>query len=412
LHEMAVQSKALVLAYYGEPHKYAYWDGSSTGGRQGYYLAQHYPHDFDGILAGAPAINWTRFLTASLYPQIVMQRDLDGAIPASKLHAVSAAANASCGGATLGFQLDPTQCRYDPSKDPAALCTGVAGIGSNRDASRCVTLDEARAINKIWYGQTTDGSVPDPAIDNAGGATVSAANKQLWWGPTRGTLLASPKGAALAGPHPTPIPSVQVALELQDPAIAQRSWVATGSLPVFTNATGNGADGWKDLSYEDLARAAELGLSLQPSFSNIDTDSVDLRAARDSGVRILSYHGWADELIPPQGSLNYFERLQIAMGGTTELQRFNRLFMIPGYGHLGAPGSIDPATGMPTSPDKVPMPQPATGRDELFEALMNWVEHGQAPERIELYSRDGSVTMPICSHPRKAVDDGSGYACR
>jgi hypothetical protein len=409
LHELAQKSKALVLAYYGKPHEYAYWDGFSTGGRQGYYFAQHYPHDFDGILAGAPAINWTRFLTASLYPQIVMQRALGGVIPASKLHAVSAAANASCGGATLGFQIDPTQCRYDPTKDAAALCTGVAGIGTNRDASKCVTLDEARAINKIWYGQTVDGSV---------------SAKQLWWGPTRGTVLASPTcfghspplavptGAALAGEEPSPIVTTQVALELQDPAIAQRTWAATGPLPVFTNATGNGADGWKNLSYEDLARAAELGLALQPSFSNIDTDSVDLSAARDAGVKILSYHGWADELIPPQGSINYFERLQTAMGGTAEVQQFNRLFMIPGYGHLGTPGTIDPATGMPTSPDKVPMPEPATGRDEMFEALMNWVEDGHAPERIELRSRDGSVTMPICAYPKRAVEDGSGYACR
>lgn len=63
LHEMAVKTKALTLAYYGRAQRYAYFDGFSTGGRQGHKLAQVYPEDYDGILAGAPAFNWTRFIT-------------------------------------------------------------------------------------------------------------------------------------------------------------------------------------------------------------------------------------------------------------------------------------------------------------------------------------------------------------
>lgn len=65
-------------------------------------------HDFaDGILAGAPAFNWTRFITAELYPQIVMLRDVGANIPLAKLHAVNAAAGAACGGIALGFLLNP-----------------------------------------------------------------------------------------------------------------------------------------------------------------------------------------------------------------------------------------------------------------------------------------------------------------
>src|SRR5882672_11369688 len=78
IHEMAVKSKEITKAYYGKAAKYSYWDGFSTGGRQGHKLAQLHPDDFDGILAGAPAFNWTRFITNELYPQIVYLRDLGG----------------------------------------------------------------------------------------------------------------------------------------------------------------------------------------------------------------------------------------------------------------------------------------------------------------------------------------------
>lgn len=107
LHEVAVKTKALVKAYYGKPQKYAYFDGYSTGGRQAMKLAQAYPEDFDGIAAGAPAFNWTRFITSELYPQIVMKRDLSANISNAKLNATTTAAISACGGATLGFLIDP-----------------------------------------------------------------------------------------------------------------------------------------------------------------------------------------------------------------------------------------------------------------------------------------------------------------
>jgi hypothetical protein len=413
MHEMALKTKAIARAFYGRRHAYAYWDGFSTGGRQGYKIAQRYPRDFDGILAGAPAFNWTRFITAELYPQVVMLRELGGPIAPAKLNAVSAAANAACDGAALGFQIDPLACRYDPSKDAAALCAGVAGhgvIGANADATRCVTLAEANVINKIWYGQTTDGSHPDPQIDNGAGPRRDSS-RHLWFGLTRGATLTS-----LAGTPPFPIASAQVALSLQDPRYAQ------SDRPYLVNPTGSGEDKWRELDYAGLANAYQRGLDLQRYFSFINTDDPDLGDARHAGTKVLSYHGLADELIMPQGSLNYFARAAARMGGTERLQRFNRLFMIPGLAHdstFARAGAIDPATGAATSPDKLPLPQPASGRDELFMALRQWVERGKAPERIDVSSRNGAVTMPLCLHPTKATHDGNGpvtaassYSCR
>src|SRR5206468_11274719 len=83
----------------------------------------------------------------------------------------------------LGFILDPTTCRYDPVKDPAVLC---AADGGRNQTDACVTPKQALAINKVWYGMTSDGSVPDPAIDNGSGPL---SGKHKWYGPMRGTSL-------------------------------------------------------------------------------------------------------------------------------------------------------------------------------------------------------------------------------
>jgi hypothetical protein len=426
MHEQAEKTKALTQAYYAKAHQYAYWDGFSTGGRQGLTFAQRFPDDFDGILAGAPANNMTKFITAELYPQIVMQRDLGGLLPVSKQNAVSGLATASCGGSTLGFLVDPTQCRYDPTRDAAALCSGVTGlggvIGSNADTAKCVTLAEAHAINKMWFGQTADGSYVDPANDN-GTAPSLASSNHLWFGFTRGSFL-----GAMAGTNPFPIASTQVALSLQNAAYAQSTPPNT-----LTNAAGAnlGADLWKTLDYGALANAFYRGIALQASFGNINMDDADLSAFAKSGAKLLQYHGWTDNLIMPQGSVHYYARVSAQAGGLSEVQKFHRLFMIPGYGHSSAftgTGAID-ATGNALALAHVPLPQhtvtfaggvPAgPGRDELFETLRAWVERGTAPERIELTSPSGAVTMPICAYPKKATHDGAGplsattsYACR
>jgi hypothetical protein len=279
-------------------------------------------------------------------------------------------------------------------------------IGTNPDPATCLSLAEARAINKIWYGQTVDGSSPDPALDN--GTSQRLRRNHLWYGLPRNTAL-----NVLAGPTAFPIAADQVALELQDPTISR---------PEFTNATGNGMNRWRELDYARLAHAYFEGLALQDEFSNINTDNPDLSGIRRKGVKLLSYHGLNDDLIPVQGTINYYHRAAAAMGGIDRLQRFYRLLLIPGLAHDGTfsrAGSIDPATGAATNVNKVPLPQPSTGRDELFMALRNWVERGQAPRRIDVASANGSVTMPLCTYPQKITYRGSGpvtasssYTCR
>ena len=393
IHEMAVKTKALATAYYGTAPKYMYWDGFSTGGRQGMKEAQANPADFDGILAGAPAFNFTRFTTGSLYPQVVFQRDLGGTpMTTAQQDLVSNAAIAACdvvGGQHMGYILDPSACTYDPVMDANVLCT--SGGGSNA-TSACVTMTQAQALNKIWYGMTADGSVPAPAADNGWSVAASASlpnGVQRWFGQSRGTslYLAAFGGIGLTGVRgPFTIASDVPALELQDPTIAG---------PTFINATGNGASRWKSLSYSDLSHAYDRGIALQTAFGDINTDNPDLSAFKARNGKLLHYHGLSDELIMPQGSINYYNRAASQMGGLASLQPFYRLFMIPGYGHGSLNGSSNPAANNPA---------PAPG--QLYSVLIDWVEKGIAPDSVLLNSPSSipaARSQPICAYPKKAT---------
>jgi hypothetical protein len=393
IHETAVKTKALAAIYYGTAAKYSYFEGCSTGGRQGHMEAQQYPEDFDGILVGDAALNWTRFIPSELYPQIVMQRDLGGAaLTAAQLDLVSASAVSACdtdlNGQHAGYISDPAACRYDPTKDRTVLCKA----GGSNETAACVSPKQANAINKMWFGQTIDGSVPSPATANGYAATLLP--KQMWFGLTRGTQLAMSSLFGLPGlaasangvPLPFSIATDQVALNLQQPAL---------STPAFQNATGNGADGWKGLSYAGMARAQREGAVLDSAFGGINTDNPELTKFRDRGGKMLFYYGMADQLIPIQGATQYYANAAKKMGGYAALQRFYRYYPIPGMGHCFGAGSVNGIAGV--SPVADP-PLPAPG--QLFTALTEWVEKSAPPEEIVLRNANAS-SRPLCAFPAK-----------
>lgn len=383
LRELAEKTKALTALYYGRPHEYAYWDGFSTGGRQALKLAQVFPEDFDGILVGAPAINWSTYHTSGLYAQVAMMEDLGALIPPEKLTAASDAAIAACGGAELGFLIDPLACRYDPTQDADLICTDTdTGDG----AATCLTPAEAGVINKIWYGQTADGSAPSPETDNGAGTTLTD-EQRVWFGWTRGTDLATTSAGGAPGIF---LAADQAALSMQDSTLGSE---------FFANATGKGEDRWREMfGYEGLAQAQSEGVRLQPEFSHINTDNPDLAAFAGAGGRMLMYHGMADEYIPPQGTIHYYERVLEQMGGVDAVQEFFRLYLIPGFTHSGR------SEGAPS----VPVPQPASGRDEMFAALQAWVEQEDAPAQQKLVSADENVSLPLCVYPQAITSRGEG----
>lgn len=401
IHEMSVKTKRLTAQYYDTPARHAYFEGCSTGGRQAHKYAQRFPDDYDGIVAGASAINFTRFSVGAMYPQIVMQRELGRVIEQDKLALVSSAAVSACDsqltGKHEGFISDPAACQYDPTQDKSVLCTTHGG--SNTGAS-CLSRQEAAAINKFWYGPTVDGSVPSPAKANGFSATL--APDQLWFGPTRGTVLMmadSHNGKA----KPISISAHITALIAGDGKLAP---------PTFVNRHANGADGWKSLGYADLVRLNKQGIARQGEFSQINTDDPDLSRFAERGGKIIAFHGLNDPLIPPQGTYNYYQRLAENMGGIAKLDEFYRFFPVPAMGHCGSVGS---APGLPgVSPEADP-PLPRHG--QFYKALTQWVEEDAAPQTLTLSNRQKNLERPLCKYPSKLhfkggdTDKVTSYDC-
>jgi len=403
VHEMAVKVKALVKGFYSQPQAYSYLMGCSGGGKDGYESAEKHPGDFDGILAGSPALNWMQVLGgADMYPQIVYQRDLGGtSLTASQRSLVSAAAVSACDAALNGqhdgYIADPQQCRYDPTKDKSVLCVASGGTNST---SSCLTTTQATAVNKMWYGLTTDGTVPDPAVDIGQGAFT--APDQLWFGPTRGTDLAMVAGG------PSDPPFVGPFAIWMGPLIMQDSRYGIGPGPFqFKNATGNGQNLWKTFSYSQYADMFYRGLTMLPLFANINVGP-DLTAFQKSGGKLLSWHGTADNAIPFGGSVNYYERSAAITGGFQETRKFHRFFPVPGVAHC-AGFATNGITGVsPAAADKVPyfMTDPSglggtLAPEDWFDALKDWVEKGKAPDSMQLVSQDKSNSRPACPYPKK-----------
>jgi hypothetical protein len=178
-------------------------------------------------------------------------------------------------------------------------------------------------------------------------------------------------------------------MELRDPSL---------STPALINASGNGVDGWKSLSYQQLADARQAGLAMQDPFARIDTDDPDLTAFRDRGGKMILYHGLSDNLIPPQGSMNYYQRVLDTMGGTASVQTFFRMYLVPGMAHGFENGTANP--------DARP---PLRDHDVLYRRLTDWVERGAPSGEYTISTPAGSDhrSWPLCLYPARPVLVGS-----
>jgi hypothetical protein len=362
-HLMAYLGKQLVKRYYGRPVVASYWNGCSTGGRQGLRMAQDFPYDYDGILAGAPAIHWDRFQAGQIWYQTVMYQDNGAPVSTAKEQLATRAAVNACDaldGVVDGVLTDPRQCHYSAASDSSITRTSCASSDNT-----CLSPTEASAIDKMWQGPVSCGpgfSGACPVPDVATRDLSDDGNKRLWYGEMRGTDL-----SGLGGPTPFAI------------AVAQpRYWVYFDPTWDFRTLTyGNYLQFFRDT----VAQVGPLMAS----------DNPNLATFRDHGGKIVMWHGFADQLIVPQGTIDYYDTVTQALGGGyAQTQQFARLFMSPGVGHCGGGSG--------------PQPQ------GLFDAVVNWVEHGVAPDRI-LASKavaGGTQTRPLCPYPALAHWTGAG----
>jgi Tannase and feruloyl esterase len=341
---MTVTGKALTQAMYGVAPKYSYFNGCSTGGRQGLMEAQRYPQDYNGIMSAAPAINWNRFHLQHLWGPVVMNA-AGNPVAACKLTAATAAAIAACDsidGVKDGVIDDPKRCTYDPKP---LIGTSAGECGSFTEA-------DVNVIRKLWEGpRHADGSF-------------------MWYGLARGADM-----NALWTSRGTPLRPVPFGLAMD--------WYRY----FLTQDPKFDANSVTPAAYERL-----WDQSVEQYANVIATDNPDLTGFRDRGGKAIVWHGWADQLITAEGSIDYYSRVQQEMGGAKKTSEFIRLFMAPGVTHCAGGAG----------------PQPTA----LMEALLAWVEDGKAPETLPATRRDQSGTVtrsrPLCAYPLVAKYKGSG----
>jgi hypothetical protein len=291
MKQQVLFSKAVAKTYYAKRPAYNYWNGCSTGGRQGYVLAQELGDELDGVLANAPAIYWTRFQTAQMWGQIVM-RDLVGApISAAKLNQATASAVAACDaadGVVDGLIDDPRTCTFSAKANVCGEPTAPA--------TSCLTLQEADAIDRIWDGPR------------------NARGNKVWFGLDRGTSLPALNGAA----------------------------------PFFLGVTQFHWDehdrnfDWTTVSADEYAQIAQDG---SRNIADVTDTFDDLDKFRRSGGKLLTLVGANDQLIMPRGVINYYRQTASRHGrgdgpDFKDTQKFYRLFRVPGAGHCGVPNAF------------------------------------------------------------------------
>lgn len=269
----------LTRAYYGQPALWNYWVGISTGGSQGWQMAQSYPKLFNGFVIGQPAMNWNTFIIAEAWPAVVVNQLLGPAgLPQNLSDAANAAALAACG--TDGVIADPLSCHYNAD---ALICEPAAA-----DSPTCLTPVQAEAINMIWDGPR----------DQKGGV--------LWGGIPRGTSFSVllPGGTGMWALVETYVDNWLN----QDPGYNWRAHLTIGN---FTQA---------------------FYASYQKFQATASTDSTDLDQLERSGAKVIFYHGTDDPQIVPFGSYNYIQRLYDRYG-VARTRSFVQTFFFPGLGH-------------------------------------------------------------------------------
>ena len=323
-HVTAVAAKEIIAQFYGNPASRNYFGGCSTGGRQAMVEAQRFPHDFEGILAGAPV--WYQTGNQPLFSlwatRVNIGKDGKAILGAEKLPLIHEAVMGACDaldGLEDGLLQDPRKCAWDPK---SIQCRpGRGGLD-------CLTAEEVDIVGKIYEGAS------------------NSAGERLYWGMVRGS---------------------------------EDQWA-----PRWINYDGKPGLALGDASGKNLVMSyRSFFYPPGPSYSLFDfdydrdpprlalTESIynaqnpDLRKFKNAGGKLILYTGWHDNNIPPEAAVDYYETATRTMGGAAATMDFFRLFLLPGVNHCqyGAGG----------------------GEVDWLTALETWVEKGQAPDQVIAY---------------------------
>lgn len=360
IHELTVKSKAIITAFYGVPSQYSYFNGCSTGGRQAFMESQRYPEDYDGIIAGSPVYRVIQLRSRHVWTWQCNHEDMTEAhaIPTAKLPAIFNAVVAACDaldGLVDGQVDDPRRCDFDAS---SLLCTS----GNNNS---CLTDKQVETLKCMYAGPPANPVQVYPGVP---------MTSELDQGQSIGL---------------TPNPAYTTFFNFtvfQNPNYDFRSFMFNDSV--------------------DFALDKVFGGETLEFIHN--ADNPDLSAFKARGGKMIIWHGWSDPLPNPVDTISYYEKVLAffghpssrGVGPSTDghgqernTEEFLRLFLLPNVGHCGGG-----AAGGPNTLD-------------TLAALEQWVEFGNAPDKIIASRMNGDVvtrTRPICAYPRVARFTGSG----
>lgn len=362
IHDMTVDAKAIIRAFYGEGPGRSYFSSCSNGGRQALMEAQRFPEDYDGIVAGAPANYWTHLVANGVWNLLALVGD--GYIPAKKLSAIQAAALAACDaldGVKDGVIEDPSRCRFDPA--------GLQCQGAETDS--CLTAAQVAALKKLYAGAVFPGFEP--------GGEAEPGGWQQW----------------ITGSAP------------------ERSLTYAFGTQFYKNMVFENA-GWdyRTFDVDRDTRTADQKLA-----GVLNATDPDLSRFRARGGKLILYHGWSDAAIAAPNTIDYY-RTVVAQAGAGDVRGFVRLFMVPGMQHcFGGSG--------PNSFGQLG-PEGGDADHDINTAIERWVEQGIAPERIVAVKRKNDLdpksevlrTRPLCAYPAVArykgtgsTDDAANFVC-
>jgi len=385
IHEQVEWTKLISRIYYGQKWAYNYWNGCSTGGRQGLQLAQDYGDEFNGFITGAPAIYHDQFRLSDSWPYIVNLDDLvDAGYPPLTTplwNATTAVVVAACqsqnsfasSGAT-GFLDDPRACT-------ASANLNICGALTAEASPNCLTSEQAAAIDKIWAG-------PHNGHDNSGNRIWFPVGK----GVTGGVVSFTSEGffgstaQVMSWDHASTTINVNTLYDSADAAAAYNPTdgiaYETEALLGATQGVTAGADG---VAVDDLVA------TIQRNFGVL---GVDLDLVKNHGGKIMMWQGTADQLIRSFDSVDYYRIVATHYGsGTADfagLQPWFRYYHAPGAYHC-APGA-------------------GPGPTNIFGQLVGWVENDADPDPVPTSggSVNPSITPPLCPWPMSAYYNGSG----
>jgi len=281
VHEMTAKSKAVAAAYFGNSPRLSYFNGCSGGGRQGLIEAQRFPDDFDGIVAGAPALNTTGRSAFAMSIAQAVHKDEASYIPPSKYPLIHSAVLDACDaadGAKDGVLENPKQCRFDPK---VLECRGG-------DAATCLTAPQVESVRTSYASLMNPRSRQEifPGLE---------PGSELGW-----ATFASPQPFGLAA-------QMYQFMVFKDP-----NW-----------------------DYKTLDFDRDIALTDKIENGKINARDPDLSRFFGRSGKLIHYHGWSDPQIPPMSSVKYYNSVLEKMGGAGKVKDNYRLFMVPGMAHCG-----------------------------------------------------------------------------